>query len=73
VQTTTTTLNPARGGRFIDPDALTCPGCAKPVRCAPPGYWAVREGLPAPAFSHQDATSLRRTRAGVVAEPVEVA
>jgi hypothetical protein len=73
VQTTTTTLNPVQGDQLVDPDALICPGCIEPVRCAPPGYWVVREGLPVPAFSHQDATPLCRTRAGVVAEPIEVA
>jgi hypothetical protein len=73
VQTTITTTIPTQRGRFVDPDALICPGCAERVRCAPPGYWAVRDGLPVPQFSHPDATPLCRTGAGVVAEPIEAA
>jgi hypothetical protein len=56
---------------FVDPDDLLCPGCLEPVRCAPPGYWRVADGLPAPQFSHQDARPLCRTRSGAVAEPAE--
>jgi len=42
VQTHTPT-NTAR--RFVDPEDLACPGCAeRPVRCAPPGYWQMRDG-----------------------------
>jgi hypothetical protein len=66
--TITTTI---QRGRFVDPDALICPGCDEQVRCAPPGYWAMRDGSPVPQFSHLDATALCRTGAGVVAEPVE--
>jgi len=83
VETTTTSTIPTQRGsstttrppvRFVDPEALICPGCGEQVRCAPPGsYWQVRDGLPVPLFSHQDATALCRTRAGVVAEPIEAA
>lgn len=73
MQTTITTTIPTQRGRFVDPDALICPGCGERVRCAPPGYWAVRDGLPVPQFSHLDATALCRTGAGVVAEPIEAA
>ncbi len=58
--------------RFVDPDDLICPGCAEQVRCAPPAFWQVSDGLPVAKFSHQDSTPLCRTRAGLVAEPVEV-
>lgn len=58
-------------GRFVDPKNLVCPGCKEQVRPEPPGYWVVKEGLPAPGFSHQDATALCRTPAGRVAEPIE--
>lgn len=58
--------------RFVDPEDLMCSGCGElPVRCAPPGYWQVRDGLPVPQFSHHDATALCRTPAGAVAEPIE--
>lgn len=57
---------------FVDPEDLMCPGCGeRPVRCAPPGYWQVADGLPVPQFSHHDATALCRTPAGTVAEPIE--
>ena len=58
--------------RFVDPDQLICPGCGQPVRCEPPGYWRVADGLPAPQFSHPDATPLCRTPAGRVADPIEI-
>ncbi len=69
--TTTALISPPRG-RFVDPDELICPGCGEQVRCAPPGYWRVADGLPVPQFSHPDATALCRTRCGTVAEPIEV-
>lgn len=71
---------PGAGGepaprRFVDPDDLMCPGCGEqPIRCEPPGYWRVTDGLPAPQFSHHDATALCRARGtGRCAEPVEAA
>lgn len=68
----TKTHTPTSDRRFVDPDTLACPECGeRPVRCAPPGYWQVRDGLPVPAFSHQDASPLCRTRSGAVAEPIE--
>ncbi len=68
----TQTHTPTTDRWFADPDTLTCPGCGEhPVRAIPPGYWQVRDGLAAPLFSHSDATPLCRTRAGVVAEPIE--
>lgn len=61
-----------RAGRFVDPEDLMCPGCGeRPVRCEPPGYWKVADGLPAPQFSHHDATPLCRTTDGTVADPIE--
>jgi len=53
-------------------DDLICPGCGARVRCAPPAYWKVRDGLPVAQFSHHDRTALCRTASGGVAEPVEV-
>jgi len=42
------------------------------VRCAPPGYWRVAWGLPAPGFSHQDGSALCLARStGRPGEPVE--
>ena len=81
MQITITTLIPTQRGtdtdgqapaRFVDPEQLICPGCGEQVRCAPPGYWRVADGLPVPQFSHHDATALCRTSGGTVAEPVEV-
>jgi hypothetical protein len=66
---------PATGhaGQWVNPEDLVCPGCGEQVRCEPPGYWLVAWGLPAAAFSHQDATALCLTRStGRPAEPVEV-
>lgn len=57
---------------FVDPELLVCPGCFEQVRCEPPGYWRVADGLPAPGFSHPDGTALCRDRDGSVAEPIEV-
>lgn len=57
--------------RFVDPEDLICPGCGEQVRCAPPGYWKVADGLPVPQFSHHDATALCRTATGTVADPIE--
>jgi hypothetical protein len=68
--TYTAKMDPLRG--LVDPDQLVCPGCGEQVRCAPPGYWLVVEGLPAPAFSHRDATPLCRDTDGHPAEPIEV-
>ena len=65
------TSDPTGIRRFVDPENLICPDCGERVRCAPPGYWRVRDGLPVPGFSHQDATALCRTRSGAVAEPIE--
>jgi len=63
---------PPSAGRFVDPDDLGCPGCGeRPVRCAPPGYWKVSDGLPVSAFSHHDATALCSRADGTVADPVE--
>jgi len=59
-------------GRFADPEQLVCPGCAEHVRPEPPGYWHVADGLPAPGFSHHDATALCRRIDGMVAEPIEI-
>jgi hypothetical protein len=59
--------------RFVDPEDLVCPGCGERVRCAPPAYWRVIDGLPVAQFSHPDRSALCRTAVGVVAEPVEVA
>ncbi len=70
--TTPTTSTDTTGRRFVDPDDLICPGCGDPVRCKPPGYWLVADGLPAPQFSHRDATPLCRTAVGAPAEPIEV-
>jgi len=83
-QTTTTTLIPTQRdttttsgarppARFMDPEQLICPGCAEQVRCTPPGYWQVSDGLPVAQFSHHDATALCRTAAGTVADPIEAA
>jgi len=59
-------------GRFVDPEDLICPGCGEQVRPEPPGYWLVAWGLPAAAFSHQDASALCLTRATArPGEPVE--
>ena len=58
--------------RFVDPDDLICPGCGEPAIGVPPAYWAVRDGLPVPGFSHPDRTALCRTVAGRIIEPVEV-
>jgi len=58
-------------GRFVDVEQLVCPGCGEQVRPEPPGYWQVADGLPAPGFSHQDATALCRRADGTVAEPIE--
>lgn len=69
---TTTTLISTPRGRFVDPEDLICPGCGEQVRCAPPGYWRVADGLPVPQFSHSDATALCRTPSGAVAEPIEM-
>lgn len=72
MSTTAITLESStRHPRFVDPDDLICPGCGEQVRCAPPGYWRVADGLPVPQFSHHDATTLCRTRTGAVAEPIE--
>jgi hypothetical protein len=68
---TTTALISSPWGRFVDPEDLICPGCGEQVRCAPPGYWRVTDGLPVPQFSHHDATPLCRTRSGAVTEPIE--
>ncbi len=70
-QTTTTALISSPWGRFVDLEDLICPGCGEQVRCTPPGYWRVADGLPVPQFSHHDATPLCRTRSGAAAEPVE--
>lgn len=59
--------------RFADPDDLICPGCGEQVRPEPPGFWKVSWGLPAPGFSHQDATALCPSPiTGRPAEPIEV-
>ena len=58
--------------RFVNPEQLICPGCGEQVRCEPPGYWRGADGLPAPGFSHQDATALCRQADGTVAEPIEI-
>ncbi len=59
--------------RYVDPADLICPGCTEQVRCEPPGYWRVAWGLPAPGFSHQDATALCLARStGRPAGPVEI-
>ncbi len=58
-------------GWFVDPEDLICPGCGEQVRCAPPAFWRVGDGLPVPQFSHLDRTALCRV-AGTVADPVEV-
>jgi len=59
-------------GRFVDVEQLICPGCGEQVRPEPPGYWHVADGLPAPQFSHQDATVLCRRADGTVGEPIEI-
>ena len=57
----------------VDPDDLICPGCTEQVRCEPPGYWRVAWGLPAPGFSHEDATALCLAwSTGRPAGPVEI-
>ena len=48
----------AGNGRWQDPGRLVCPGCGGSVRPEPPGYWRVADGLPAPMWSHADATPL---------------
>ena len=64
---------PTTPARYVDPEDLVCPGCGEQVRCEPPGYWLVAWGLPAAAFSHQDASALCLTRTGGrPGEPVEV-
>jgi hypothetical protein len=55
--------------RWQDPDQLICPGCDEQVRPEPPGYWRVADGLPAPQFSHQDATALCAGPDGRPGEP----
>jgi len=57
--------------RFADPEDLICPGCGEQVRCAPPAFWRVHDGLPVPQFSHLDRSALCRV-AATVAEPIEV-
>lgn len=57
---------------FADPEDLRCWGCGVQVRSAPPAYWLVCDGLPVPAFSHVDRTSLCRRADGRVGEPIEV-
>jgi len=57
--------------RFVNVEDLICPGCKEQVRPEPPGYWVVKDGLPAPGFSHEDGTALCRSATGQVAEPIE--
>lgn len=40
------------------PTGLVCPHCAYPAQPTPPGYWQVRDGLPAPSVSHLDGSAL---------------
>ena len=71
----TNTTRPAtsRTGEHVDPDDLMCPECREQVRCEPPGYWRVAWGLPAPGFSHEDASALCLARStGRPAGPVEI-
>jgi len=49
--------------QYVDPADLICPECGEQVRCEPPGYWLVTWGLPAPGFSHWDASALCLRRA----------
>lgn len=71
--TSTRTTSTSTGGRrFVDPEDLICPGCGEQVRCAPPAFWQVSDGLPVAEFSHLDRTALCRTVAGRIVEPVEV-
>ncbi|MGI9000836.1 MAG: hypothetical protein ACR2GH_04145 [Pseudonocardia sp.] len=67
----TSTMTTRTVGRFVDPEDLICPGCGEQVRCAPPAYWRVRDGLPVPQFSHLDRSALCRV-GGTVADPGEV-
>lgn len=72
-QRTDSNHDPGQRRRFVDPEQLVCPGCGElPIRCEPPGYWRVADGLPVPQFSHQDATALCRGLDGTVSEPVEI-
>jgi hypothetical protein len=68
----TATSSRAGARRFVDPEDLICPGCGERVRCAPPAFWPVCDGVPVAQFSHLDRTALCHTAAGMVAEPVEV-
>jgi hypothetical protein len=47
-----------------------CPGCAGAVRCGPPAYWRVADGLPVPPFSHPDGFPLCRDQLGRVMDPI---
>ena len=69
---TTTSAASSITRRFVDPEDLICPGGGEQVIGIAPAYWQVRDGLPAAQFSHPDRTPLCRTRAGRIAEPVEV-
>ncbi len=70
--TGTRTTSSTSTQRLVDPEDLICPGCREQVRCAPPAFWTIGDGLAAPQFSHADRTALCGTRARQVAEPVEV-
>ncbi len=56
---------------FVNPEHLFCPVCGEQVRCEPPGYWRVSDGLPRPDHSHGDGSALCRVR-GAVADPIEL-
>lgn len=71
--TRTMSTTSTRARRFVDPEDLICPGCGEQVRCAPPAFWQVSDGLPVAEFSHPDRTALCRTAAGRIVDPVEVA
>ena len=71
------TINPAADYWTVDPEEvnpehLFCPVCLEQVRCEPPAYWRVADGLPRPDYSHQDASALCRQDAGSIADPVEI-
>ncbi len=48
----------AGGTRRVRWRGLRCPVCRTRARRQAPGYWRVRDGLPAPQASHTDGTAL---------------
>lgn len=71
-ETSARTTNSTSAWRFVGPDDLICLGCGEQVRCAPPAFWQVRNGLSVAEFSHVDRSSMCHAVAGRIVEPVEV-